>query len=345
MLANTLAVHTAAPALSVLDLSPVPSGSTPADALRNTIDLARHADTLGLARYWLAEHHNAAGIASSAPEVMIASIAAVTSRIRVGSGGIMLPNHSALKVAETFRALHALHPERIDLGVGRAAGTDNRTALALRRSRELLGAGGFPEQLAELLALLTNDPDPATRFGPLKAVPTGVPAPQIHLLGAGEESASAAAKLGVGFAYAHHFAPDGAVAALRRYRAEFQASALRPVPHAIVAVSVICGETDAHADELAKSSELAWVRFGQGLRDLPLPSLDEARAYPYDADEEQLRRLTRARTVVGSAESVGRTLRALVDESQADEVMATTTVHDHAERKRSYERLLGALRG
>jgi luciferase family oxidoreductase group 1 len=344
MLANTLAVRTAAPALSVLDLSPVPSGSTPADALRNTIDLARHADTLGLARYWLAEHHNAAGIASSAPEVMIASIAAVTSRIRVGSGGIMLPNHSALQVAETFRALHALHPERIDLGVGRAAGTDNKTALALRRSRDLLGSDAFPEQLAELIALLTSDPDPAMRFGPLKAVPTGVPAPELHLLGASEESASAAAKLGLGFAYAHHFAPDGAVAALRRYRAEFEASALRTTPHAIVAVAAICGETDAHAEELATSGELAWVRFGQGLRDLPMPSVEEARAYAYDADEDQLRNLTRSRNMVGSAESVGRVLRALVEESQADEVMATTGVHDHAERKRSYERLLVALR-
>lgn len=162
-----------APALSVLDLSPVPSGTTAAGALQNKVDLARHADARGLARYWLAEHHNAGGLASSSPEVVIASVAAVTKRIRVGSGGIMLPNQSALKVAETFRALHALHPGRIDLGVGRAAGTDNKTALALRRSRELLGADRFPEQLGELVGLLTSDPDPFVRFGPLKAAPTG----------------------------------------------------------------------------------------------------------------------------------------------------------------------------
>jgi len=329
--------------LSILDLSPVPAGSSSADALRNTIDLARHADALGLARYWLAEHHNAAGIASSSPEIMIAAVAAATSRIRVGSGGIMLPNHSALKVAETFRALHALHPGRIDLGVGRAAGTDNRTALALRRSKEHLGADRFPEQLAELVGLLTHDPDPAVKFGPLKAVPTGVPAPELHLLGASAESAAYAAEHGFGFAYAHHFAPDGAAAALTRYRAEFRASALRATPHAIVAVAVVCGETDAHAEELASSGDLAWSRFGQGLRDLPLPSVAEARTYVFDADEEKLRRLGRGRSVVGGPENVGRVLRALVAESGADEVMVTATIHDHAERKRSYDRILSAL--
>lgn len=331
-------------ALSVLDLSPVPSGSTAAAALRNTLDLARHADQRGLARYWLAEHHNAAGMASSSPEVMIASVAAVTSRIHVGSGGIMLPNHSALKVAETFRALHALHPGRIDLGLGRAAGTDNKTALALRRSKELLGADGFAEQVTELVALLTNDPDPAQRFGPLKAVPTGVAPPELHVLGASEESAAYAGKLGVGFAYAHHFAPDGARAALLRYREEFRPSSVfRAQPHAIVAVAAVCGETDAHADELAGSSDLSWIRFGQGLRDLPLPSLEEVRAYRFDADEEQIRRLNRSRVLVGGVATVSAALRSLVTESRADEVMATVTVHDHEERKRVYDRLVEAM--
>lgn len=332
-----------APALSVLDLSPVPSGTTPAGALQNSVDLARHADALGLARYWVAEHHNAAGLASSSPEVLIATIAASTTRIRVGSGGIMLPNHSALKVAETFRALHALHPGRIDLGVGRAAGTDNKTALALRRSKELLGADGFPAQLREVLDLLTSDPDPHVRFGPLKATPTGVPAPDVFLLGASEESAAAAASLGLGYAYAHHFDPSGAEAALIRYRAEFQASPLRAAPHAIVAVAVACGESDAHAEDLAKSSDLAWVRFGQGLRDLPLPSVAEARAYELDPEEETIRRSNRARVTVGGAARVGDALRALAATTKADEIMVTSAIHDHAERKRSYERILAAL--
>ena len=330
-------------AVSVLDLSPVPSGSTPAQALHNTLDLARHAEALGLARYWLAEHHNAASIASSSPEVMIAAVAAVTRRIRVGSGGIMLPNHSALKVAETFRALHALHPGRIDLGVGRAAGTDNKTALALRRSRQHLGADRFPEQLEELFALLTSDPDPAARFGALKAVPTGVPVPELHLLGASVDSAAYAAEHGLGYAYAHHFSPGEAVAALTLYRREFRPSALRSAPHAIVAVAVVCGETDAHAEELASSGDVAWVRFGQGVRDLPLPSVEEARALPFDADEEKLRLLHRTRVVVGGPGEVGRILRALVQESGADELMATVGIHDHEERKRSYERIVRAL--
>ncbi len=327
----------------MLDLSPVPSGTTAAGALRNTLDLARHAEALGLARYWLAEHHNAAGLASSSPEVVIASVAAATTRIRVGSGGIMLPNHSALKVAETFRALHALHPGRIDLGLGRAAGTDNKTALALRRSRELLGADGFPEQPAELMALLGSDPDPFVRFGPLKAVPTGVEPPDLYLLGASEESATSAASLGIGYAYAHHFDPKGAEAALLRYRAEFRPSARRASPHAIVAVAVTCGESDAHADELASSSDLAWVRFGQGLRDLPLPSVEEARVYEFDAEEQQVRRANRARVTVGGPEHVGEVLRALVEKTKADEIMVTAGIHDHAERKRSYERILAAL--
>lgn len=330
-------------ALSVLDLSPVPSGSSPAQALRNTIDLARHADALGLERYWLAEHHNAAAIASSSPEVMIAAVAAATTRIRVGSGGIMLPNHSALKVAETFRALHALHPGRIDLGVGRAAGTDTKTALALRRSRELLGADRFPEQLGELMTLLGADPDPAVPFGALKAVPTGVPAPELHLLGASIESATFAAEQGLGFAYAHHFHPSDAVAALTRYRAAFRASDWRSAPRAILAVAVVCGESDAHAEDLARSGDVAWLRFGQGLRDLPLPSVAEARAFTFDADDESLRQLHRIRTVVGGPVHVGTVLRELAAESGADELMATVGIHDHEERKRSYVRLVSAL--
>jgi luciferase family oxidoreductase group 1 len=329
--------------LSVLDLSPVPSGSSPADALRNTIDLARHADGLGLTRYWLAEHHNAASVASSSPEILIGAVAAATTSIRVGSGGIMLPNHSPLKVAETFRALHALHPGRIDLGVGRAAGTDNRTALALRRSKELLGADRFPEQLVELLGLLGGDPDPATPFGPLKAVPTGVPAPELHVLGASAESAAFAGQQGLGFAYAHHFAPDGAVEALARYHAEFRASPFRAAPYAIVAIAVVCGETDAHADALASSGDLAWLRFGQGLRDLPLPSVEEARAYRFDAEEEQLRQLTRSRVIVGAAERVVGNVRRLVEQTGADEVMVTSAVHDHGERKRGYSRVAEGL--
>jgi luciferase family oxidoreductase group 1 len=325
--------------LSVLDLTPVPSGSTTAEALANTLDLARHAEALGYARYWVAEHHNAAAVASSSPEILIAEIAARTSRIRVGSGGVMLPNHSALKIAEVFRVLHALHPGRIDLGVGRAAGTDNKTALALRRSRDLLGAEGFPAQLDDLLDLLARDPDPNVRFGELKAVPTGVPSPELWMLGSGGDGARLAAERGLGFAFAHHFSPGDAKHALRTYRDEFAPSPMLDAPRTMLAVSVICGETDADAELLAKSGELAWIRFGQGLRDLPLPSTEEALAYRYDGDEEILRAGLRERHTVGGPDKVGESLRALARDTGADELIVTTHVHDHAERRRSYERL------
>lgn len=332
------------PALGVLDLSPVPSGAIAAVALRNTIDLARHAEALGLTRYWLAEHHNAAAIASSTPEIMIGAVAAATTSIRVGSGGIMLPNHSALKVAETFRVLHALHPGRIDLGLGRAAGTDNRTALALRRSKEHLGADRFPEQVTELLELLTSDPDSSMPFGPLKAVPTGVPAPDLFVLGASDESAAYAGGLGVGYAYAHHFAPGGATTAMARYRDAFRASAFRSTPHGIVAMAVVCGESDGHAEDLASTGDLGGLRFGQGLRDLPMPSVAEAKAHRYDEDEEKLRVLHRARVVVGGPELVRDALAALVRETKADEIMVTAGIHDHEERKRSYDRIASIVR-
>jgi luciferase family oxidoreductase group 1 len=326
--------------LSVLDLIPVSAGSTPAEAVRASIDLARHADALGMHRYWFAEHHNAAGIASSAPDVMIAAAAAATKNIRVGSGGVMLPNHSALAVAETFRVLHALHPGRIDLGIGRAPGTDNKTALALRRSKELLGAEGFPAQLDDLLHLLTEDPDPEVAFGPLKAIPTGVAPPEIWLLGSGGDGAAIAARLGLGFAFAHHFSPDDAERCTRAYRDAFRPSRFRSEPAVIVATAVICGDDAAHAERLATSGQLAWLRFGRGVRDLPLPTVEEALAYPYDADEEELRRAGRNRGICGGPARVAEGLHALVEATGASEVMITTHIHDRDERKRSYERVV-----
>ncbi len=327
--------------LSVLDLSPIPSGASAAEALQNTVDLARHAEAIGLHRVWLAEHHNAAALASSSPEVLIAAVAAATSRIRVGSGGIMLPNHSPLKVAETFRVLAALYGDRIDLGVGRAAGTDAKTALALRRSRDLLGAEAFPAQLGELMTFLTYDPDPATRFGPIKAVPAGVAPPPIFLLGASVESAALAAALGVGFAFAHHIAPEHHVAAMLAYREAFRPSRWPPAPHAILATSVLCAADDAAAEDLSRAADLSWLRFGQGLRDLPLPSVAEARAYRFDADEEVLRRARRH--VAGGPARVEAELAKLLTGTAADELMVTSAIHDHEERKRSYSRLAEIL--
>jgi luciferase family oxidoreductase group 1 len=333
------------PVLSVLDLSPIPSGSTAGDALQNTVDLARYVEALGFRRYWLAEHHNAGGLACSAPEILIGQVAVATKSIRVGAGGIMLPNHTPLKVAETFRVLHALFPGRIDLGIGRAPGTDPRTAAALRRSRDALRADDFPEQLAELVRYLDDQGPPRTGFsGTIRAIPTNVPSPELWLLGSSETGgASLAAERGLGFAFAHHINPDDSTRVLRRYRERFVPSSGRHEPWAILTIAVICAETDAAAERLASSGELAMVWFGQGIRDRPLPSVEEALAYRYDAQEESLRAGRRAHLLAGGVDRLRERVARLVEDSGADEVMVVTLVHDHGARKRSYALLAEAL--
>ena len=329
--------------LSALDLSPVPSGASGADALRNTIDLARHVERLAFTRYWLAEHHNAPTYASSAPEVMIAAVAAATRALRVGAGGIMLPNHSPLKVAELFRVLHALYPGRIDLGLGRAPGTDRRTATALR-GPHAEGAPLFPDDLeAPLDALLAYLGDGVAGPPAIRAVPVGVDAPDLWMLGSTDVGGALAAKRGLGFCFAHHMNPADAAAVVRRYRAEFVPSPHRHSPAAILAVSVVCAETDEAADRLASSLDLMSTRFGQGIRHLPVPTPDEGMLYPYDADEETLRLLQRKRHVVGGPLVVRRALLDLAREAEVDELMITTIVHDHAARLASYARVVEAL--
>src|SRR5271154_196686 len=239
-------------ALSVLDISPVPSGSSSSDALRNTLDLAKLADELGYSRYWLGGHHNTALIASTSPEVMIGHVANVTQRMRVGSGGIMLPNHAPLKVAETFRVLEALHPGRIDLGLGRAPGTDSLTALALRRSRELLGADDFPARLQDLLQFLDHGFPQGHPLERIRAMPDDVPMPDVWLLGSSDFSAELSAQMGLRFAFAHHIQPLPAIGALRTYREHFQPSEYLKQPEALIGVSVVCAETEERAEELAR---------------------------------------------------------------------------------------------
>lgn len=329
--------------LSVLDLSPIPSGSTARQALLNTLDLARHVETLGYHRFWLAEHHNLGALASSSPEILVAAVAATTTTLRVGAGGIMLPNHSPLKVAEVFRVLAALHPDRIDLGVGRAAGTDNKTALALRQAAELAGAERFSTQLDELMVYLTRENAPETRFGPIKATPMGVTPPPLFLLGSGIDGARLAAEQGLGFAYAHHIAPDGMAEAMRTYRRAFRPSRWWSAPRSILAVSAMCARDEGHAEDLLRCIDVGILRFGQGFRDLPIPSIEEARAYTFDADEETLRRGTRGRYVVGVADEVASALRALAAEAEADELMIVSGIHDHDDRKRSYTELAAML--
>jgi luciferase family oxidoreductase group 1 len=328
--------------LSVLDVSPVSSGSNSAQALRNTLELARLADRLGYERYWLAEHHNLPTIASSAPEIMIGHVANVTERIRVGAGGIMLPNHAPLKVAETFRVLESLHPKRIDLGIGRAPGTDPVTATALRRSQDGLGADDFPERFGELLAFSGGGFPKDHPFRSVVAMPSDIELPPIWLLGSSGYSATAAGKMGLGYAFASHFSPADPAPAMRAYRENFESSKDFVHASAILAVAVICGETGEHAQRLASSMELAWVRMRSG-KPGPLQSPEEAMGSPYTPAERRLADAYRSMQVVGDPSTVRTRIEELAERTLAEEVMVTTNVYDHAERLRSYERLAAAF--
>ncbi|MCO5177192.1 MAG: LLM class flavin-dependent oxidoreductase [Thermomicrobiales bacterium] len=328
--------------LSVLDLTPVPSGSTGAEALENTIDLARHAERLGYSRVWLAEHHNLPSVASSAPEIMIGQIGRATSTIRIGSGGVMLPNHAPLKVVEWFRVLEGLFPGRVDLGIGRAPGTDQMTALALRRSREAVVGDDFPAQLAELLAYDSGSFPPNHPFGSIIAMPQDIALPPIFLLGSSNYSAHYAAAIGVGFAFAHHINNRDAAEVMKTYRADFQPSPPFEKPHAILATSVLCAETDEEADKLAASMDLSFLRIQRNERG-QLPSLEEAAAYQPTLEEQARIRTNRERFAIGSPETVKARILELAEETQADEVMLTTSVHSHAARVRSYELIAEAF--
>lgn len=328
--------------LSVLDLTPVPAGAGGRRALANSVDLARAAEGWGYRRHWLAEHHNLAGMASSAPEILIGRIADATTRIRVGSGGIMLPNHSPLHVAESFKVLEALHPGRIDLGIGRAPGTDGLTAMALRRSAEPSGAEDFPAQLMDLIHLGEGDLPASHPFHGVRAEPLDVPLPPIWMLGSSDYGARAAAALGTGFAFARHMNPRGAEEAMGLYRAGFRPSPGRPEPYAILAISAVCADDGGRARELAMSLALGVVRMRAG-RPGPLPTPEEALAHDYSPHEqEQVRRYMRAQ-VLGDPAEVAEQIRALAGATGADEVMVMTSVHDHGARLGSYERIAAAL--
>ncbi len=328
--------------LSILDLSVVTTGTKPAAALRNSIDLARHADELGYVRYWLAEHHNLSSVASPAPDLMIGQIAAVTRHIRVGSGGVMLPNHAPLMVAERFKMLEALFPGRIDLGLGRAPGTDGATAHALRRRLEAREGDDFLERLHELTLWETREFPPGHPYNNVVAMPDDVPLPPIWLLGSSDYSSDLAAQVGMGFAFAHHFASHDAVDALVHYRANFTPSRWRSKPHGILAVAAVAAETDAEAERQASSMDLNRLRRDRG-QYLPLPSIEEAEAYPYtDADRASIAR-NRSKLFVGSPATVLQKLQPLITASQADELMIITAVYDHDARKKSYSLLAQAF--
>jgi luciferase family oxidoreductase group 1 len=328
--------------LSVLDLSPVTTATPGSAALRNSLDLARLAEQLGYKRYWVAEHHNLANIASSAPEIMIGQIAAVTTRIRVGSGGVMLPNHAPLMVAERFKVLEALFPGRIDLGLGRAPGTDPVTSYALRARQDPRQGDDFLERFQELLLLERGGFPDNHPFRNVRAVPTDVALPPIWLLGSSGYSAELAATVGMGFAFAHHFADYDATSAMLAYREHFKPSPAMAAPYAILGTAVITADTDAEAERIAASADLHYARRAKG-EYFPLCAPEEAAAYSYTPiDRERIAR-HRARLIVGGIDRVKDRLLALVEATHADEVMITTMVFDHAARRHSYELLANAF--
>jgi luciferase family oxidoreductase group 1 len=324
--------------LSVLDLSPIPAGRPASSALHDTIALARAAEEYGYARYWLAEHHNIPSVASSAPMVLIASVAAATSRIRVGSGGIMLPNHAPLAVAETFRVLEGLHPGRIDLGLGRAPGTDQLTAYALRRGRE--SGEDFPQQMAELLAYVDGFPEDHP-FHPLRAIPDDVPLPPLWILGSSLYGGRAAAAFGTGFAFAGHFGSADPAEAVAGYREHFEPSSRMSEPRVMLGVAAIVSETEERAEALARAHDLATVRLMQN-RPGPVPTPEDAAAHAWTEQELSLARARRGFVSVGTPEQVHTDLERRRQEAGADELIVTTQVHDPAERRLSYELLASA---
>ena len=319
----------ALPPISVLDLAPVGQGSTAAAALATSTQLARLAERVGYRRLWVAEHHNMPGIASSSPAVLIAHLAASTSTLRIGAGGVMLPNHASLVVAEQFGMLEALHPGRIDLGLGRAPGTDPVTAAALRR-KPMTGADEFPEQLRDLLAFFDGTHPQIT------AVPGRGYKPAMWMLGSSDYSAQVAGMLGLPFSFAHHFASQNTVAALAAYRSAFQPSADLDQPYAMIGVPVICAESSEHARWLSGSSALSFVRLRQG-RPMPMPTPEDAAEYVFTPFERELVRSWTAPLIVGSPDDVRRELEELASRTGVDELMVTTMVHGHEDRLRSYE--------
>ncbi|MCU1460073.1 MAG: alkanal monooxygenase [Acidimicrobiales bacterium] len=318
------------PALSILDLAPVGQGSDAATALANSVALARLAERLGYRRIWVAEHHNMPGIASSSPPVLIAHLAASTSTIRVGAGGVMLPNHASLVVAEQFSMLEALHAGRIDLGIGRAPGTDPITAAALRRNPAAFAVDDFPEQLRDLLAFFDGTHPQIT------AVPGRGYRPALWMLGSSDYSAQVAGLLGLPFSFAHHFASGNTVAAVAAYRASFRPSAELAESYVMLGVPVVCAETAEQARWLAGPSALSIVRLRQG-RPTQLPTPEEAAEHVFTPAEREIVRGWTAPLIAGDPDTVRRGLDELVDRTAADELMITTMVHGHADRLRSYE--------
>jgi luciferase family oxidoreductase group 1 len=328
--------------LSVLDLAPVGVGSTPAVSLAAAATLAAEAERLGYRRYWVAEHHNMPGIASSAPAVLLAHVASATDAIRVGSGGVMLPNHAPLVVAEQFGMLEALHPGRVDLGIGRAPGTDPVTAAALRRTAEGLSGDDFPQALGELLGFFDGQFPEGHAYAKITAVPGLGYRPAMWLLGSSDYSAQVAGLLGLPFSFAHHFASGNTLPALAAYRSRFSPSDELAAPYVMLGVAVLCAETEERARWLAGSGALAMARLRQGRPGL-YPTPEEAAEHVYSPLEKQIIGPWRQSQVIGDPDQVRAGLAELVERTGADELIVTTMAHSFDDRLRSYQLVADAV--
>jgi len=324
--------------ISVLDLAPIAQGAAAGDALRNSLDLARHAEAWGYNRFWLAEHHNFPGIASAATSVVIGHVAGGTKTIRVGAGGIMLPNHSPLVIAEQFGTLDALYPGRIDLGLGRAPGTDQVTWRALRRSPE--DAERFPQDVAELQMLL----GPAQPGQTVQAIPGAGSRVPLWILGSSLFGASLAAHLGLPFAFASHFAPDALNDALAIYRTRFRPSAQLAAPYTMIGVNVVAADTETEARRLFTSLEQAFLGVVRNARTQLPPPVDDMDALWRPGEKAHVGRMMRY-AFTGTGETIRAGLAQTITETGADEIMATAMIYDHAARLRSYEILAEATKG
>jgi luciferase family oxidoreductase group 1 len=324
--------------LSVLDQSPIRRGGTPAQAIAETIELARLCDKLGYHRYWVAEHHSSEGLAGAAPEILIARLGSVTRGMRVGSGGVMLSHYSALKVAEQFRMLETLYPGRIDLGIGRAPGSDYVTARALAHGPGALGIEEFPRQIQDLLAYLRDQMPDGHAFAGVSAQPRGATMPEPWLLGSSDQSALYAAYFGCAFSFAHFITDRMGPEIMAAYRDNFRPSVWRDRPEGSIGVAAVCADTHENADRLAKSRDLSRLRLEQGVLG-PVPSVEEAEAYQYSREERLRIAANRQRQVIGDPAQCKEQLLALGARYSVEELVIVTITYDFAARVRSYELL------
>jgi luciferase family oxidoreductase group 1 len=328
--------------LGVLDQSPIPAGGSAADGLRDSIRLARHAEALGYARYWVAEHHGSTAFAGAAPEILMGQLLAATERIRVGSGGVMLMHYSPYKVAETIGMLASLHPGRVELGIGRAPGTDGITAAALAYGSRI-GLDYFPAKVADLAAFLRGSPPATEAFASVRLTPRPDPAPDLWVLGSSASSATLAAHFGLPFCFAHFIAPQDTRAAVDHYRASFRPSEHGDRPRVALGVFALCAEDPDHCEDLARCRDLWRLRLEAGGDPGPCPSIDEARAYPFSAHERARIEARREHQLLGAPEAVRTRIESLAEATGAEAVQVISITPAFTDRLRTYELLARAF--